>query len=64
MHELQPIQLCKLRSACAQSAPLFTFPSPPSAGCTLKKTATAVVVGIYAEGVPHGGPLFLRLLLP
>ncbi|KAL4450661.1 hypothetical protein ABPG77_001017 [Micractinium sp. CCAP 211/92] len=25
-----------------------------AAGCTLKKTATAVVVGIYGEGVPHG----------
>lgn len=23
-------------------------------GCTLKKTNTAVVVGIYGEGVPHG----------
>ncbi len=23
-------------------------------GCTLKKTSTAVVVGIYGEGVPHG----------
>lgn len=23
-------------------------------GCTMKKTTTAVVVGIYDEGVPHG----------
>ena len=31
------------------------FACPVAAGgCTLKKTATAVVVGIYGEGVPHG----------
>ncbi|EFN51757.1 hypothetical protein CHLNCDRAFT_27467 [Chlorella variabilis] len=25
-----------------------------SAGCTIKRTKTAMVVGIYGEGVPHG----------
>jgi hypothetical protein len=25
-----------------------------AAGCTIKKTKTALVVGIYGEGVPHG----------
>jgi len=32
-------------------------------GCTLKKTNTAVVVGIYGEGVPHGGWLRMQVML-
>ena len=44
-------------------------PDAPAGGCTIKKMATAVVVGIYGEGVPHGEPLLLAgghpvLLLP
>ncbi len=51
---------CTTWSTTHTLPPLHLSPLP--AGCTLKKTATAVVVGIYGEGVPHGGLTVLWLV--
>lgn len=49
---------CAVGAACGASFAhmLLAAPAAPlgAGGCTLKKTATAVVIGIYGEGVPHG----------
>jgi hypothetical protein len=58
-HMEQQLHQCNC-SYCTAAIGCFPFPAhltvlmPLAGGCTLKKTKTAVVVGIYEEGVAPG----------